>query len=43
MLLKKKLINHELSEPFIGLAFGITLMIIVFLVAHFVFGLEAFS
>ncbi|WP_268870573.1 hypothetical protein [Halalkalibacter wakoensis] len=40
---KKKEMSHEISEPIMGLAFGIVMMIIVFLIAHFVFGLEAFS
>jgi hypothetical protein len=35
--------NNELKEPFTGLVVGIVLMIVVFLVVHFVFGLEAFS
>ncbi|ADC49108.1 hypothetical protein BpOF4_05230 [Alkalihalophilus pseudofirmus OF4] len=35
--------NNDIKEPFTGLVVGIVLMIIVFLVAHFVFGLEAFS
>ncbi|MFC0559649.1 hypothetical protein [Halalkalibacter alkalisediminis] len=39
----KKRVNRELTEPMIGLLFGLVMMIIVFLIVHFVFGFKAFS
>jgi hypothetical protein len=42
-MLKKRSVNRELSEPVIGLLFGIIMMIVVFLIVHFVFGFKAFS
>jgi hypothetical protein len=43
MVHKKRPMNREISEPIIGLAVGVIMMIIVFLIAHFVFGLQVFS
>ena len=37
----KKRANRELSEPIIGLLFGIVMMMIVFLIVHLVFGFKA--
>ncbi|WP_332632064.1 hypothetical protein [Halalkalibacter flavus] len=42
-MLKKKVIHPDLKEPIGGLFVGIVMMLIVFLFAHFVFGLEFFS
>lgn len=43
MVLKKRSVNREISEPIIGLAVGVIMMVIAFLMAHFVFGLQVFS
>ncbi|WP_269799263.1 hypothetical protein [Bacillus sp. FJAT-45037] len=42
-MLKKKSLSYEVREPMVGLMIGLALMIAVFLIAHFVFGLEFFS
>ncbi|MFC0470899.1 hypothetical protein ACFFHM_10425 [Halalkalibacter kiskunsagensis] len=43
MMLKKRSMNRELSEPLIGLAVGVIMLIVACLIAHFVFGLAFFS
>ncbi|MDT8861036.1 hypothetical protein N0O92_12405 [Alkalihalobacillus sp. MEB130] len=43
MAQEKRSNNHELREPIIGLGVGMLMMIIAFLIAHFVFDLQVFS
>ncbi|WP_272913737.1 hypothetical protein [Halalkalibacter okhensis] len=42
-MLKKKVIHPDLREPIGGLLVGLIMMLVVFFIAHFVFGLEIFS
>ncbi|WP_269148970.1 hypothetical protein [Evansella clarkii] len=40
---RKMSYDDNVSEALRGLAFGLLMMIIVFLVLHFVFGIQAFN